>query len=158
MYLITYSSHISKHTIMRYILQIPCKQSVPVPVAARSKAWVGGRSPAQIAGSNPAGGMDVCLRVVSCQVEISATSWSLVQRSLPTVVRCCVCARNLKNEEAAVRVGRQCYRAKIERTCLVLNCGCGDIKCIINFHNNLSKLYYLLYYLCSGLVPKALSM
>ena len=33
----------------------------PIPVAARSKAWVCGQSPARIAGSNPAGGMDVCL-------------------------------------------------------------------------------------------------
>ena len=33
----------------------------PVPVAARSKAWVCGRSPAEIVGSNPTGGMDVCL-------------------------------------------------------------------------------------------------
>jgi hypothetical protein len=29
-------------------------------VAARSKAWVCGRSPAEIIGSNPAGGMYVC--------------------------------------------------------------------------------------------------
>ena len=33
----------------------------PVPVAARSKAWVFGRSFAEIVGSNPTGGMDVCL-------------------------------------------------------------------------------------------------
>ena len=33
----------------------------PVPVAARSKAWVCSRSLAGIAGSNPTGGMDVCL-------------------------------------------------------------------------------------------------
>jgi len=32
-----------------------------VPVAARSKAWFCGRSPAEIVGSNLAGGMDVCL-------------------------------------------------------------------------------------------------
>ena len=32
----------------------------PVSVAARSKAWVCGRSPAEIVGSNPTGGMDVC--------------------------------------------------------------------------------------------------
>ena len=31
----------------------------PVPVAARSKAEVCGHSPAEIVGSNPAGGMDV---------------------------------------------------------------------------------------------------
>ena len=33
----------------------------PVPVAARSTAQVYGRSPAEIVGSNPTGGMDVCL-------------------------------------------------------------------------------------------------
>ena len=34
---------------------------MPVPVATRSKAYVCGRSPAEIVGSNPTGGMDVCL-------------------------------------------------------------------------------------------------
>ena len=34
---------------------------MPVPVAERSKARVYGRSLAGIAGSNPAGGMDVCV-------------------------------------------------------------------------------------------------
>jgi hypothetical protein len=34
--------------------------TLPVPVAARSKAWVCGRSPAEIVGSNDTGGMDVC--------------------------------------------------------------------------------------------------
>ena len=33
----------------------------PVPVAAQSKAYVYGHSPAEIVGSNPTGGMDVCL-------------------------------------------------------------------------------------------------
>ena len=32
-----------------------------IPVAERSNAWVCSRSPAGIASSNPAGGMDVCL-------------------------------------------------------------------------------------------------
>ena len=45
---------------------------MPVPVAERSKARVYGRSLAEIAGSNPAGGMDV-LCCVCCQVEVSAT-------------------------------------------------------------------------------------
>jgi hypothetical protein len=40
------------------------------------------RSLAEIAGSNPNAGMDVCLvSVVCCRVEVTATSWSLVQRS-----------------------------------------------------------------------------
>jgi hypothetical protein len=34
---------------------------------------------------------------VCCQVEVSATSWSLVQRSLSTVLRRCVWSRNIKN-------------------------------------------------------------
>ena len=34
---------------------------VYILVAARSKAWVCGRSLAGIAGSNPSGGKDVCL-------------------------------------------------------------------------------------------------
>ena len=33
---------------------------MPVPAAARSKVWVCGRSTAEIMGSNPTGGMDVC--------------------------------------------------------------------------------------------------
>ena len=39
------------------------------PVAARSKAYVYGRSPAEIVGSNPTGGMDVCLFWVLCVVR-----------------------------------------------------------------------------------------
>jgi hypothetical protein len=34
---------------------------MPIPVAVRSKAWVYGHSLAGISGSNPAGGMDVCV-------------------------------------------------------------------------------------------------
>ena len=48
----------------------------PVPVAARSKAWVCDHSTAGIVGSNPIGRQG-CLSVVSivcCQVEVSATS------------------------------------------------------------------------------------
>ena len=52
-------------------------------MAERFKARVYGRSLAGIAGSNPAVCMDVCLvmSVVYCQVEVSATGRSLVQRS-----------------------------------------------------------------------------
>ena len=38
----------------------PFVPSLPVPVAARCKAWVCGRSPPEIVGSNLTGGMDVC--------------------------------------------------------------------------------------------------
>ena len=43
--------------------------SRPVPVAARSKAKVFGRSPAEIVGSNPTRGMDICLLWVLCVVR-----------------------------------------------------------------------------------------
>ena len=42
---------------------------MPFPVAARSRAQVFGRSPAEIMGSNPTGGMDVCLLCVLCVVK-----------------------------------------------------------------------------------------
>jgi hypothetical protein len=42
---------------------------VPIQVAARYEAWICGRSPAEIAGSNPAGGMDVFLLWVLCVVR-----------------------------------------------------------------------------------------
>ena len=41
----------------------------PVPVAARPKAWVCGRSLAEIVGSNPTGGMDICMLWVLCVVR-----------------------------------------------------------------------------------------
>ena len=45
-------------------------------MAARSKAWVCGRSPAEIVGSNPTGehGRLSLVSVMCCQVEVSATS------------------------------------------------------------------------------------
>jgi hypothetical protein len=36
-------------------------RSPPIQVAVRSKAWVFGRSLTRIVGSNPNGGMDVCV-------------------------------------------------------------------------------------------------
>ena len=56
------------------------QHSLLIPEAARYKVWVCGRSLVGIAGSNLAGGMDAC-RVVWCQVDVSATGRSLVQRS-----------------------------------------------------------------------------
>jgi hypothetical protein len=42
---------------------------VPIPVTARSKAWVCDRLLAGIAGSNPTGGMDVSILQVFCVVR-----------------------------------------------------------------------------------------
>jgi hypothetical protein len=49
-------------------------QRMPTPLPGRSKPWVFSRSLLGVAGSNPAGDMDVCLsvvRVMCCQVEVS---------------------------------------------------------------------------------------
>ena len=66
-----------------------CNSVGPNPVAVRPKACVCRRSLAGIVGSNPAQGMDVylLLSVVCCQVEVSASGLSPIQRS-PT--ECCV--------------------------------------------------------------------
>ena len=50
--------HLKLTLLHNYTILVLC---MPVPVAARSKAQVYGRSPADIVGSNPTGGMDVCL-------------------------------------------------------------------------------------------------
>jgi len=53
------------------------------PVAARSKTWICCRPLGGVAGPNSAGG-DGCLSlasVICCQVQVSASGWSLVQRS-----------------------------------------------------------------------------
>jgi hypothetical protein len=111
------------HCHWKYIF---IKNIKPVPLAARSKTWVCGRSPAAIVGSNPDRSRRIfhngkihtrslsvfrlipeqfqtnihdtsknrakkippralmfvfCVCVVCCEVEVSATNWSLVQRS-----------------------------------------------------------------------------
>jgi len=40
-----------------------------IPVAAQTKVWFCGRLLSEIAGSNPAGGMNVCLLWVLCIVR-----------------------------------------------------------------------------------------
>ena len=52
----------------RYIL-IMYNAGEPIPDAARSNAWVCGRSLAGIVGSNPAGGTDVCMLQELCVVS-----------------------------------------------------------------------------------------
>ena len=61
---------------------------LPVPVAARSKAWVCGRSLAGIVGSNPAGRLDVCLLLVLCVVRERSLrlAYHLSRGVLPSVV------------------------------------------------------------------------
>jgi len=53
---------------------------MPIPVPARSKVWVCGRSLAEIVGSNPTGRMSVA-SIVCCGLDANALGWSLVKRS-----------------------------------------------------------------------------
>ena len=100
-------------------------------MAAGSKAWVYGRSPAEIVGSNPTGGMDHYLLWVLFVVR--RRSLRRADHSsrglLPTVVRRCVWSRNLVNEETlahcrvkTISVGREEFilRTEEKRTRFVI--------------------------------------
>jgi hypothetical protein len=71
-------------------------------VAVRSKEWVFGRSLTRMVGSNLS-----LVSVVCCQVEVSATSWSLVKRS-PTD---CGVSNVCDHETSTKRGGPDPYRA-----------------------------------------------
>jgi len=77
----------------------------PVPVATRSKASVCACWDCGFESRRGHGCLSV-VSVVCCQVKVSATSWSLVQRS-PTDcgASLCVRSRNLVNEEALAHWG-----------------------------------------------------
>jgi hypothetical protein len=66
--------------------------TAPVSVAARSKVWVYGGSPAEIVGTNPTKGMDVCLLCVLCVVRYRSLRRAdhSSRDVLPTVARRCV--------------------------------------------------------------------
>jgi hypothetical protein len=57
------ASKLSFRSQLRFLLTffLVITYPMPIPVAARSKTWVYGRSLAGIEGSNPAGSMDVFL-------------------------------------------------------------------------------------------------
>jgi hypothetical protein len=77
---------------------------LPIPVTARSKAWVCGHSLTGVAGSNTAGGMDVCrkcrvlsgrvlcvgliTRLEECGVSECDREASIMRKSLPNRVCC----------------------------------------------------------------------
>ena len=76
---------------------------MPIPVAVQSDARNCGRSLAGIAGSNPVGGMDVCLSVV--------TGLSLVQRS-PTECDVSVCYLETSRMRRPIFVSGWCATRK----------------------------------------------
>jgi hypothetical protein len=66
--LLRWKENHDNNTYLKYY-KVVAVHNVPIPVAARSKAWVYGRSIAGIVGSNPTGDMDVCLLGVLCVVR-----------------------------------------------------------------------------------------
>jgi hypothetical protein len=76
-----------------YLVNLLLYSSLPVTVAARSKAWrLFARSNAGIVCSNPTRGMDVCVRlfclcVVLCVGRGLVTDWSSVQGILPSLCK-----------------------------------------------------------------------
>jgi len=78
---------------------------MPVSIAARSKALVYGGSPAEIVGSNPTEGMDICLWVLCVVRHRSLRRADHASRGV--LLRRFVWSRNLENEEVMARVGPQ---------------------------------------------------
>jgi hypothetical protein len=114
-------------------------------VANRPKARVLSRSPAGIAGSNPAVGMDVCLLWVLCvcQVEVSATGRSLVQGS-PTDCGVSLCVIKCNNPSTPNRIGRK--RLDWERKKDVnITKWCQNIIDVNTFNLTLSKVWFSLH-------------
>jgi len=74
-------------------------------MAALSKAYVCSRSPAEIVGSNPAWGMDVCCGC--CVLSSRGFGDELIIRPEESYRLWCtvLLPRNLKNEDALARVG-----------------------------------------------------
>jgi len=63
-------------SVEQHFVQAMCKYrlTMRLPAPARSKEWIYGRSPARIAGSNPAGSMNTSFGWVLCVVKVLAMS------------------------------------------------------------------------------------
>ena len=79
-----------------------------MPVAARSKAWVCGRSLPGIVGSNPAGGRDVYLLRMLCVVRWKSLRWAdLSSRGILPIVTCLIA--KLRNGGPWYGIGCKCH-------------------------------------------------
>ena len=98
--------------------------SEPIPVAARSKAWVCGHSLAGIVGSNPVGDMDVCLLWVLCVVGRGLCVGLITRpRESYTAWRVWVWSSSFDNEEDLAHYGVVALRRNIILSVL---CECED--------------------------------
>ena len=91
----------------------------PVQVAAWSKACVCSHVSVEMAGSNPAGGINICLLCVLYVVRWRSLRWAdhPLIGVLPSVVCRCLWSINLQNEEAITRIGPQHHRKKKMTQC-----------------------------------------
>jgi hypothetical protein len=107
----TVSCHTTSGTSLNYNCSVAM---LPIPLVKRSKAWVCSRLFAGIVGSNPIGGMDVCLLWVLCTVKYRSLQWAdhLFRGVLPGVCLNCVRSRNLKNEAAKAWIGLLRHRTE----------------------------------------------
>jgi hypothetical protein len=140
----------------RYLLRLglafaTAELRLPITVAARSKAWtVFARSNPGIIGSNPTGGMDVCVCVYSvcvvlCEGSGLATGWSPVHRVLPTVCR----LRNWKSGQGPTKGSRAIERITFSspnegRRVEGLNFGEFEIALFVSFFLSLCFSSYFL--------------
>ena len=115
-----------------------------MPVATRSKAWVCGRSPAEIVCSNPTGVMFVCCE---CHVLLDRGLCYSSGGVLPTVVRRCVWSRNLVNEGGLTHWGlsRQKQTIHLKSLPLVLQ---------LELNSSVNERIYLLTPWCRVLLVK----
>jgi hypothetical protein len=98
--------------------QYPLWLTFPVQVATRSKAWVCDRSLAEIAGSNPTGGMNVCCEC--CVMSGRGLCVGLITLPEKSYRVWCVWVWSwiLDNEETMVHWGLLCHGRKMVN----LNC------------------------------------
>jgi hypothetical protein len=111
----------------------------PIPVAARSKAWIYGRSLAGIVDSNPAGGMDVCLLWVLCVIR--SRSLRRAGHSSKGVLPSVVCLK------CVIAKPRTMRRPRPPR-------GCRAIGRKKHFHQNLARFKTGFYYIMGCVTPE----
>jgi hypothetical protein len=134
----------------------------PIPVTARSKLWVCGRSLAWIVVSNPAGrhGCLSLVSVVCCQVEVSATGCSLVQRS-PTEYGVSECDREASimrrpwPTRGCCTIEKKYLATKFLYFTDMLSCTCWALRMVPRSIPDRTTVCYKINQLCVSCVPCA---
>ena len=112
-----------------HLYYITVNLCTPVPVAARSKAYVCCRSPAEILGSNPTGGMDICLLWVSFLSGRGLCN-ELITRPEGSCRLCCVVVCDLETSRMGAPYIYDISRLRVKciRTMGIQIEACGTVK------------------------------